>query len=185
MIEWLVAFWALYKIRLIWIVILAFIIRTARKLWKKFQARAYRPPEQGIGRCYSEIIELPFKQIQNIHRLNSERLRFEYIETGYATYTTRKYLVLNYSEPQVAWEYYRPAYGKVRNIDHIVAVAMTPIEAIKFDYARKHKPNRIHTEEAILKAMQGDIDRLREKAQAEVDQAKEITERVARSMNNG
>lgn len=184
MIEWLVGFWVLYKVKLIWTVILAFIIRTAIKTWKKFQNRAYRPPEAGIGREYSEIIELPFEQIQHIHQLNSERLRYQNVEVSYTEKSQRKYLLLNYSDP-LKWTIRMPMYGSAKNIDHIVAVAMTPVEAIKFDHARKNKPNRVVTQEAILNAMQSDIDRLRAKAQEEFDQAKEITERIARNMNHG
>lgn len=138
------------------------------------------PPKE--AQEYSEIVRIPFRQIKQIYTLNPERLRFQQVHYPSGRKSDHDYLLLNYAE-NVLWDINHYPFERKWNRQKIVAIEMMPLEAIKFKLARRRHPNNSKTQELILEAMQGDINRLREKARMEIDQAREITERVARCTN--
>lgn len=153
-------------------------------VWAIFNMQKLSPPKE--VQEYSEIVRMPFRQIRQIYALNPERLKYQQVHVKYSctgyNKTKDSYLLLNYAD-NALWTIGRYPFEREWNSQKIVAIEMTPLEAIKFKIAKKKHPNNSKTQELILKAMQGDINRLREKAQIEIDQAREITERVARCTN--
>jgi len=169
MFEWLVG--------KIWCLLIIFIILCIRN---KYKNQAINPPERSFR--YDEIVHMDFKQVRDIYLLNPDRLKYQKLDNKDENFN-KKYLLMNISDPMVAWERIEESYfDRYRKIPcdsrYIVAIAMSPKEAIKFHMARKKKPNNVRTEEKILQIMQKDVNKLRQKARDEISQAKDIVEKI-------
>lgn len=175
---------------LTWIIRIGIAIVVAC-IYSQFRSNAMNPPKPDEVSTYTEIVKLPFKQVRQIYALNPDRLRYEKVRMV----STHKmgpdyWLLLNYTE-NPTWELYVgksffdvPVPGIYVEKDKIVAVQLSALDGLRFKRARKKSPNRIATEQAILETMQLDIDKLRDKAQEQIDEAQRIQDQVIRSMRN-
>lgn len=176
---------------LTWIIRGVFAIVVAC-IYYQFRSNAMNPPEPDEVSTYTEIVKLPFKQVRQIYALNPDRLRYEKVRMVNTHSMGDKYwLLLNYTEnPTWALHVGRscfdvPVPGIYKERDKIVAIQLSALDGLHFKRARKKSPNRIATEQAILETMQLDIDKLRNKAQKQIDESCKITEEIMRRLKNG
>lgn len=137
---------------------------------------------------YSAVVKLPWKIIKNIYQVNPDRLSYEsvYVKRDYEyTLSMRPVLLLNYNTESYGkngiWSYnnFRHCY-----MGNVVAVKISIVNVIKillFYFLNKRKSVREENNTiifSILAAAQNDIDKLKAKAEQEIDYARKTNDEI-------
>lgn len=144
---------------------------------------------------YDTVVKLPWRIIKNIYQVNPNRLSYEQVSVdgdyGY-TLSMRRVLLLNYNTESYGkdgiWSYdsFRHCYK-----GNVVAVKISIVNVIKillFSFLNKQKSIREENNAiifSILTTIQNDIDKLKAKAEKEIDQAKKINDEIGWRIQNG